>query len=126
MAKGDVLARYGAFYKGDDDLFAHCLILRGGECVLLFQGLQTVTAKVVAAPKAKHAALVRCLKQPIPADWQKAAYSGYDFITDAEGPAASEIAALGRRTGDAGAQYWAAPADSPVGQLVKAIARIDK
>jgi hypothetical protein len=94
--------------------------LRSGECVLLFQGLQTVTAKVVAAPKAKHAALVRGLKQPIPTDWQKAAYSGYDFITNTDGPTASEIAVL------AAGQYWAAPADSQIGQLVKVIARIDK
>jgi hypothetical protein len=124
MAKEDVLARYGAWYKGSDDLFAHCLILDGGECVVLFQGLQVVTTKVVAAPREEHAALVRRLREPISAEWQKATYSGYNFITDAESPSASEIAVYGTRPGD-GADYYAAPGDSEIAQLVKAIARID-
>ena len=34
----DVIARYGNFYRGDDDLFAHCLVRRRGQSVLLFQG----------------------------------------------------------------------------------------
>ena len=88
MAKNspnDVLARYGAWYHGDDDLFAHCLILRGGQCTLLFQGLQTVTVKLFRAPKAKHERLVALLKQPIPSGWPNASYAGYNFITDAWG-----------------------------------------
>ena len=123
--KGDVLARYGNWYKGADDLFAHCLILSGGDCVLLFQGLSVVTTKQVSAPAAKHAALVKALKQRVPPDWQKAAYSGFNFITDAEGATASEIAVLGQQAADTYAQYYAAPADSDIGQLVKAIAKLD-
>jgi hypothetical protein len=130
MAKNspnDVLARYGAWYHGDDDLFAHCLILRGGQCALLFQGLQTVTVKLFRAPKAKHERLVALLKQPIPSGWPNASYAGYNFITDAEGPSASEIAVWGVQPGDnrPPGQYYAAPATSEVGQLVKAIAKID-
>jgi hypothetical protein len=122
MPKDDVLARYGNFYRGDDDLFAHCLILRSGHCVTLFQGLTPVTAKTQAAPAAKMRALLALLKRPFPTQWPQASYSGYNFITDAEGPAATEIAVFG---GPKPGGYYAAPADSDVGQLVRAIARID-
>jgi hypothetical protein len=44
-SKGDVIARYGNFYRGDDDLFTHCLILRDGQCWLLGQGLRPVTLR---------------------------------------------------------------------------------
>jgi hypothetical protein len=125
VEKSDFLARYGNWYKGDDESFAHCLILERGECVLLFQGLQVVTTKLVKAPAEEHAELVRLLKEPISPSWQKAAYSGYNFITNAEdAAAASEIAVYGTRPAD-GAGYYAAPADSEVARLVKAIARID-
>src|SRR5437016_156285 len=126
MAKDDVVARYGNWYRGDDDRFAHCLILRGGPSLLLFQGLQPVTARVAAAPAAKLRALVRLLNQPIPAAWPKASYSGYNFITDAEGAGAGEIAVLGVKPGEVrSGQYYAAPPDSDVGKLVRAIAKID-
>jgi hypothetical protein len=123
----DVIARYGAFYHGDDDLFAHCFILRKGQCVLLFQGLEAVTIKLFKAPVGKHRQLVHLLKQPIPAGWSPASYQGYNFVTDAEGPNASEIAVYGLQPGDTRppGQYYAAPAISNVGKLVKAIAKVD-
>ena len=49
-SKGDVIARYGNFYRGDDDLFTHCLILRDGQCWLLGQGLRPVTLRNFKAP----------------------------------------------------------------------------
>ena len=89
----DVIARYGSFYRGDDDLFAHCLVRRSGQSVLLFQGLQTVTVR----------------------------------LFDPEGPTAHEIAVYGVQPGDPRppGEYYAAPADSEVGKLVKEIAKID-
>jgi hypothetical protein len=130
MAKtspNDVLARYGNFYRGDDDLFAHCFVHRSGQSVLLFQGLQTVTLKLFHAPVARHRKLVELLKQPIPSGWSKASYQGYNFVTDPEGPNANEIAVYGVQPGDTRppGEYYAAPADSEIGKLVKAIAKID-
>lgn len=123
----DVLARYGNYYHGDDDLFAHCFVLRSGQCVLLFQGLQTVTVKLFKAPAAKHRQLAKLLKQPIPVGWTTASYQGFNFVTDPEAPNASEIAVYGVQQGDnrPPGEYYAAPADSEVGQLVKAIAKVD-
>lgn len=128
MAKtaNDVIARYGNWYKGDDDLFAHCFILRGGLCVQLFQGLQSVTIKTFKAPAKKIKDLNTLLRAPIPAAWAAASYSGYNFVTDAEGPSASEIAVLGSRAGDLpGGRYYAADPTSDIATLVKAIAKVD-
>ncbi len=130
MAKtspNDVLARYGNWYQGDSDLFAHCLILRSGLCIQLFQGLQTVTVKTFKAPAAKIDRLRRLLKPKLPDAWPDASYAGYDFITDPEGPSANEIAVYGVRASDTRppGQYYAAPAESEVGALVKAIAKVD-
>jgi hypothetical protein len=123
----DVLARYGTWYKGDDDEFAHCLVLRSGHCVVLFQGLQVVTVKTHHAPATELDKLKHLLAQQIPPAWPRASYSGYNFITDAEGPSASEIAVFGVRDSDNAppGQYYAAPADSEVAMLVKTIANID-
>jgi hypothetical protein len=122
----DVLARYGAFYQGDDDLFAHCLILRNGRCVLLFQGLQPVTLKTFEASESKHGELVEALAQPVPSSWSPASYQGYNFVTDPEGPNASEVAVYVQPQDSSGSgAYYAAPADSDVASLVKAIADID-
>ena len=63
----NVLARYGNFYHGGDDLFAHCLILRNGHCIRLFQGLEVVTAPYDRAPDAEHDQLVSLLAAGIPA-----------------------------------------------------------
>lgn len=130
MAKtspNDVLARYGNWYHGSDDLFAHCLILRNGLCVQLYQGLQTVTVKTFKAPVAKINRLRTLLKAKLPDSWANASYAGYNFITDAEGPNASEIAVHGVRASDTRppGQYYAAPPDSEIGALVKAIAKVD-
>jgi hypothetical protein len=129
MAKtspNDVLARYGNWYRGDDDLFAHCFVHRSGQSALLFQGLQTVTLKLFHAPVARHRQLVELLKQPIPSGWPNASYQGYNFVTDPEGPDATEIAVYGVQPGDSRPQgYYAAPADSEIGKLVKTIAKID-
>jgi len=123
----DVLARYGNFYRGDDDLFAHCFILRNGHCVLIFQGMEAVWIKVLKAPVAKHRQLVTLLRQPIPAAWSPASYQGYNFVTDPEGPNAKEIAVYGVQPGDTRppGQYYAAPAITNIGTLVKAIAKVD-
>ncbi len=106
-SKGDVIARYGNFYRGDDDLFTHCLILRDGQCWLLGQGLRPVTLRNF---------------------WAKASYAGYNFITDAESATASEIAVYGAQPGGSlpgDFDYFVPPPDSDVAKLVKAIARID-
>lgn len=121
----DVLARYGAFYHGDDDEFAHCFVLRDGRCNLLFQGLEAVITSTFDAPDKEFDDLVDLLAQGIPADWSRASYTGYDFVTDAEGPNASEIAVYGVQSGNPLAEYYAAPVDSDIGKLVKAIAKVD-
>jgi hypothetical protein len=125
----DVIARYGAFFKGDDDLFAHCLILKSGTCILLMQGLQAVEVRRHEAPSALFHQLEEALGQ-IPASFAKASYEGYNFITDAESPLGGEIAVYGRHASDppdspASFAYYAAPVGSPIADLVKAIANID-
>lgn len=123
----DVLARYGNWYRGDDDLFAHCLVRRGDVSLRLFQGLQTVSVRLFDPDEERHRRLAELLEQPIPAGWPNASYQGYNFITDAEGPNASEIAVYGVQPGDPRppGQYYAAPADSEIGKLVREIANID-
>jgi hypothetical protein len=123
----DVLARYGNWYQGDDDEFAHFFLLSDRRCVLLFQGLNTVRMSIFEAPKDEFDDLVALLDQPIPAGWPPASYAGYNFVTDAEGPDAKEIAVHGVQPGDTRppGQYYAAPADSAIGLLVKAIAKVD-
>jgi hypothetical protein len=119
-----VIARYGNWYRGDDDFFTHCLILKNGECWLLGQGLEQVTLHVFKAPISKFNQLKAALAS-IPAGWPSASYSGYNFITDAESATASEIAVYGKQPGGSLAGYYVPPAGSNVETLVKAIARID-
>jgi len=119
-----VIARYGNWYRGDDDFFTHCLILKNGECWLLGQGLEQVTLRVFKAPISKFNQLKAALAS-IPAGWPSASYSGYNFITDAESATASEIAVYGKQPGGSLAGYYVPPAGSNVETLVKAIARID-
>jgi hypothetical protein len=126
-SKGDVIARYGNFYRGDDDLFTHCLILRDGQCWLLGQGLRPVTLRNFKAPASQFKKLTAALAS-IPASWAKASYAGYNFITDAESATASEIAVYGAQPGGSlpgDFDYFVPPPDSDVAKLVKAIARID-
>jgi hypothetical protein len=122
-----VLARYGSWFHGDDEKFAHCLVLENGERVLLFQGLRPVTVQIERAAERKHKRLVELLDSGIPADWPMASYAGYNFITDAEAPDSGEIAVFGVPIGGqtpADANYYAAPDDSEAGELVKEIAQI--
>ena len=119
-----VIARYGTFYRGDDDLFVHCLILNNGECWLLGQGLQQVSVRVFKANQLKFKKLKDALT-PIPAAWPDSSYAGYNFITDAESSTAREIAVYGKKPGGSLAGYFVPPAGSEVETLVKAIARID-
>jgi hypothetical protein len=58
----DVIARYGNWYRGDDDLFTHCLILRSGQCQLLGQGLRPVTLRSFKAPVSQFKKLTAALK----------------------------------------------------------------
>jgi hypothetical protein len=121
--EADVIARYGNWYKGSDDLFTHCLILRSGECHLLGQGLQVVTLSKFKARAEKFKKLKAAIS-PIPDAWPNASYGGYNFITDAESPTASEIAIYGKKkSGLAG--YFVPPSGSLAETLVKAIAKID-
>ena len=118
-----VIARYGNWFRGDDDFFTHCLILKNGECWLLGQGLQQATLRVFKAPVSKFRKLKAALAT-IPVAWPSASYSGYNFITDAESPTASEIAVYGKKSGSL-AGYFVPPSGSEVEKLVKEIARID-
>jgi hypothetical protein len=120
----DVIARYGNWYKGDDDLFTHCLILTNGECHLLSQGLQVVTLSKFKAPAEKLEKLKAAIS-PIPDAWQNASYAGYNFITDAESPVASEIAVYGKKQSGGLAAYFVPASGSVAETLVKAIAKID-
>ena len=121
----DVIARYGNWYRGDDDLFTHCLILRNGRCWLLGQGLSTVTLRSFEAPDSQFKELTAALTT-IPASWATASYVGYNFITDAESPTAAEIAVFGVQPGGASyGGYFVPPPDSEVAKLIKAIAGID-
>jgi len=122
LGKG-VLARYGNFYHDDDDFFTHALILKNGECWLLGQGLNEVFVRVFKARAGKFRQLKAALSS-IPAAWPRSSYGGYNFITDAEGPNANEIAVFGKQSGQVG-QYYVPPAGSQGEALVKAIANID-
>jgi hypothetical protein len=129
-AKGprDVVARYGNWFQGDDDLFAHCLILRDGKRARLFQGLQAVTVEVDRASEPDHRQLVDLLDVGIPPDWGAASYQGYNFITDPEGPDAREIAVYSVSAADSGelpGSYFVAPETSDIGELVKALSQVD-
>ena len=122
-----VIARYGNFFQGDSDLFTHCLIMTNGDCWLLGQGLRPVTLRSFEASAEKFERLKAALAT-IPAAWPKASYAGYNFITDAESPTATEIAVYGVKPGGAlpgDGAYFVPPSGSDVEQLVKAIARID-
>jgi hypothetical protein len=125
----DVLARYGNWYKAADDLFATCFISRGGRHLILYQGLAIVTLESHETARSKHEALVELLAQPIPTDWLPSSYvgAGFNFVPEAEGANANEIAVLGsnRPATISGFQYFVAPPDSELGQLVKAIANVD-
>jgi type II secretory pathway component PulJ len=70
-----VIARYGNWYHGDDDFFTHCLILKNGECWLLGQGLEQVTARVFKAHHSKLKKLKAALS-PIPLDGRVRATAG--------------------------------------------------
>lgn len=122
----DVIARYGNWFRGDADLFTHCLILRSGECHLLGQGLQVVTLSKFEAPAEKLEKLKAALS-PIPDAWPNASYDnqGYNFITDAKSPTASEIAVYGVKKSGGLAAYFIPPPGSLAETLVKAIAKID-
>lgn len=122
--KTGVIARYGNFFRGDDDFFTHCLILENGECWVLGQGLQQVYVRTFKAPAAKFRNLTAALSS-IPSGWAASSYSGYNFITDAEGPNAREIAVYGQPPGGAIAGYFIPPVGSDVEALVKAISNID-
>jgi hypothetical protein len=119
----DVIARYGNWYRGADDLFTHCLILKNGQCWLLGQGLAAVTLRNFKAPASQFEKLAAAL-ETIPVEWAKSSYIGYNFITDAEGPAASEIAVYGVQDGSLPG-YFVSPLDSDAAKLVKEIADID-
>src|ERR1700730_1834286 len=120
----DIIARYGNWFKGDDDLFTHCLILRNGERRLLGQGTRVVTLSRSKVPPTKLKKLKLALAT-IPVTWADASYVGYNFITDAESPTASEVAVYGRKAGGGLPGYFVPPAGSEAGTLVKAIAHID-
>jgi len=127
IAQRSVLARYGNWYRGEDDEFAHCLILDDGRCVLLFQGSRAVTVQIEHAPERAFGRLGELIEAGLPANWPESSYGGYNFITDPEGPQASEIAVLGRPAGANGLiAYYAAPDGSEIGQLVKDIAQLDE
>src|SRR5438309_461275 len=96
----NVIARYGNFFQGDDDLFTHCLILDNGECWLLGQGLREVTLRVFKAPDEKFEQLIAALATTIPAGWVEASYTGYNFITDAESSTAISVAVFGLKATD--------------------------
>jgi hypothetical protein len=124
LGKG-VIARYGNWFHDDDDFFTHCLILKNGECWLLGQGLNEVFVRVFKARAGKFRQLKAALAS-IPAAWPQSSYdtNGYNFITDAMGPTASEIAVFGKKPGSKIGQYYVPPGGSKVETLVKAIANI--
>jgi hypothetical protein len=122
----DVIARYGNWFHQDDDFFTHVLILKNGQCWRLGQGLNAVKLHTFKANAAKFRQLKTALNS-IPASWPDASYdnAGYNFITDAEGPTASEVAVFGKKPGINIGAYYVPPAGSTVETLVKAIANID-
>jgi hypothetical protein len=125
-AQREVIARYGNWFHGDDDEFAHCLVLRSAECVRLFQGLRPVTVQIERADERRHARLVELIDAGIPDGWPPASYQGYNFITEAEGPTGDEVAVFGVPVGgQPRAAYYAAPLASEIAQLIKAIAQVD-
>ena len=120
-----VLARYGNFFRGDDDFFTHCLILKNGECWLLGQGLQEVHVHVFKANAADFHQLQSHLTT-IPAAWPSSSYNGYNFITDVENSAVrNEVAVYGLQPGNTLSGYFVPPSSSSVETLVKTIANID-
>ena len=125
LGKG-VLARYGNWFHKDDDFFTECLILKNGECWILGQGLNEVFVRVFKARAGKFVQLKAALTS-IPAAWPQSSYdtNGYNFIPDATGPTANEIAVFGKQPGQTIGQYYVPPAGSQVEALVKAIANID-
>ena len=120
-----VLARYGNFFRGDDDYFTHCLILENGGCWLLGQGLQEVHLHVFKANAAEFRQLKSQLAT-IPSAWPSSSYAGYNFITDVESPAGrNEVAVYVQQQGNTLSGYFVPPPGSSVETRVKTIANID-
>jgi len=117
----EVVARYGNWYQGDDELFCHCLILRNGQLLWLTQGAPAVTIRQGTASAKTLAALLAALEK-LPKGSPKSSYAGTDFITDAD-----EVAVLGVREGDADKKrrYYAAHPGSEAARLVREISGID-
>ena len=88
--------------------------------------MNDVFVRVFRARAAKFRQLKSALS-PIPAAWPQSIYdpNGYNFITDAMGPNANEIAVFGKQPGQKIGQYYVPPAGSHVETLVKAMANID-
>jgi hypothetical protein len=61
----DVVALYGNWVRGDDDLFTHFLILRNGECGPFGQRLRPVTSSKFKAPATKFEKLTRFLHRVV-------------------------------------------------------------
>jgi hypothetical protein len=102
----------------NDDCFTHCLILKNGKCWILGQGLEQVYLRVFKAPEAEFKKLKTALNA-VPAAWPLCRYGGFNFMTDAEGTNASQIAAYGKRPGGRLAGYFVPPSSSQIEALVR-------
>jgi hypothetical protein len=123
----DVIARCGNFYRGDDDLFAHCFVRRSGQSVLLFQGLQTVTLRLFDPDEGNTGTWPSCLSSRSRADGPKRATRATTSKPILKDPTRTRSRSTECSPGDPRrpGEYYVAPADSEVGEVFNDIAKID-
>ncbi len=126
ITRTDVLARYGGYYQGSDDLTANCLILADGRCVRVFQGIDPVAVSIDRAGTDAFERLLELLESPIPADWTLAPYEADDanFLPSPNEAGGGEVVVHGTQAGGI-PRYYVAPDGSDLAQVVKRIAAID-
>jgi len=126
-----VIAKYGNWYQGDDDLYAQCMVVSTGRSAqreIIFQGMAVVSVSRASIPAAKLEALEK-LRRTLSTESSPAPYSGYNFlkIDESAGP---DIEILGQAPGVKGNtsydQYFNVSPQSDAAQAIKSICNIDE
>jgi hypothetical protein len=129
-ADPSVIAKYGNWYKGDDDLYAQCLILSDGKHAVreyVFQGMQaiSVSRKNVSPGDLRK---LENLRRPLPSDSLLAPYNGYNFlqIDESAGPDFEVLGQAPGVKGDAGYdQYFSVSPKSDVAGILRTICAME-
>jgi len=123
-----VIAKYENFYKGDDDLYAQCLIVSNGKKLqrqYIFQGLQAVSEKTKTVSDLQKN-LLEGMRRNLSAKSVLAPYSGYDFLVMAKTPGVVILGqAPGAKANTESDQYFSVDPTSTAASVVKAICNME-